>query len=128
MDDRTMDRMTLVAVPAGIAAMVIGVALGSFAALAQTSVPDTTAPSAPAVTHERDLVGLPVRDRDGKAVGHVTRIDRAPTGKIERVEISAGGFLGFGARALVVSPDRIEAGKDEVTLLITYDEVQRQLR
>jgi hypothetical protein len=127
MKDLGIDRTTLIALPAGIAAMVVGVILGSLAALAQTPAPGSTV-APPATTQERDLVGLPVRDRDGKAVGYVTRIDRAPSGKIERVEISAGGFLGFGARSLLISPDRMEPGKDEVTLMITYDEVQRQLR
>jgi uncharacterized protein YrrD len=128
MNDREQDRITMMALPLSVIATIAAVAIGTFAAMAQTPPAETAQAPSIAVTRERDIVGMPVQDKDGKAVGYVTRVDRAPSGQVERVEISSGGFLGFGARSLLVAPDRVETGKDEVTLLITYDEFQRQLR
>jgi hypothetical protein len=38
--------------------------------------------------HDRNLVGAEVDEHDGMIVGHITDVDRAPDGRVERVQVS----------------------------------------
>lgn len=137
MNDREIDRTTFVAVPLTVLATIAALGLTAFAAMADTlSAPparSTTGPTGSIVAgtatmQDRDLVGMKVVDVDGAEVGQVTRVDRLPGGQIDVVEISSGGFLGFGARALTVSPSTLEPGEEQIVLRMPRHEIERKLR
>jgi sporulation protein YlmC with PRC-barrel domain len=88
-------------------------------AVAQDAGPGATpTPAAPATTpavtageavRAADMIGRSVQGSDGKPLGKVKdAVVDAQSGKIQRLVIASGGFLGIGAKNVAVDFDRVE--------------------
>jgi sporulation protein YlmC with PRC-barrel domain len=111
-----------------LSSAVLGTALVSWAALAQTSAPPPAgAPGAPAATAQRPaadanrpmyemkqgkwrssrLIGLNVYSNDDK-IGDINELIVGQDGKIEAVVIGVGGFLGIGEHHVAVPFNQVK--------------------
>ena len=81
---------------------------------APTATPPAVAtPQAPATAGEAvraaDMIGRSVQGSDGKPLGKVRdAVVDARTGKIQKLVIASGGFLGIGAKNVALDFDRVE--------------------
>src|SRR3954449_1134115 len=71
------------------------------------------APATPATAGEAvraaDMIGRPVQGSDGEPLGRVRdAVVDARTGKIRKLVIASGGFLGIGAKNVALDFDRVE--------------------
>jgi hypothetical protein len=66
---------------------------------------------------------MAVFSSDGSKVGTVHSIDAVPDGRITAVNVSTGGFLGFGARLVAIPEGRFTLAGGIVRLAMTADEV-----
>jgi sporulation protein YlmC with PRC-barrel domain len=78
----------------------------------QTTTP-APAPTTPAAAGEAvraaDMIGRSVQGADGKPLGRVRdAVVDAATGKIQRLVIASGGFLGIGAKTVALDFDQVE--------------------
>ena len=79
-----------------------------------TPAAPTTATPAPAATageavRAADMIGRSVQGSDGKPLGKVKdAVVDAASGKIQRLVIASGGFLGLGAKNVALDFDRVE--------------------
>lgn len=71
-----------------------------------------------------DLDGVEVVDAAGDKVGKVKSIVLAPDGQSAHAVISAGGFLGLGAREILVSLDELRLVDDKLAMSATKEEVE----
>lgn len=70
-----------------------------------------------------DLDGAEVVDRAGDKIGDVTHIVLAPDRKSAHAVISTGGFLGMGARDIMVSLDELKPMGDKLQMSATKEEI-----
>ena len=86
---------------------------GTGATAPQTTTP-APAPTIPAATagepvRAADMIGRSVQGSDGKSLGRVKdAVVDAQTGKIQKLVIASGGFLGLGAKNVALDFDRVE--------------------
>jgi sporulation protein YlmC with PRC-barrel domain len=79
----------------------------------QTTTP-APAPTTPAATagetvRAADMIGRSVQGSDGKPLGKVKdAVVDAQSGKIQKLVIASGGFLGLGAKNVALDFDRVE--------------------
>ena len=101
---------------ASAVALLAGVAAAQDAGPGATPTPaaPTTATPAPAATageavRDADMIGRPVQGSDGKPLGKVRdAVVDAQSGKIQKLVIASGGFLGLGAKNVALDFDRVE--------------------
>lgn len=141
MTHHEMNRMTRFAAPIAALALATAATLGSIAAMAQTpapSAPETKAPAAQApqspgaaakpdaapAAKSADMVGMPVVDSTGKSVGSVSKVERLPNGELRTVEISTGGFLGFGAKTIRVPAEKVQRSGEQVVLNLPPEQIK----
>ena len=78
----------------------------------EPSTPATTdmkAPSSGTAVSADDMIGRSVQGSDGKPLGKVKdAIVDAQSGKIQKLVIASGGFLGIGAKNVAVDFDQVE--------------------
>jgi sporulation protein YlmC with PRC-barrel domain len=78
----------------------------------EPSTPATTdmkAPSSGTAVSADDMIGRSVQGSDGKPLGKVKdAIVDAQSGKIQKLVIASGGFLGIGAKNVAVEFDQVE--------------------
>jgi hypothetical protein len=66
-----------------------------------------------AAIHSDDLIGASVRNDRNESIGIVDALLISPDGKVAGIILDVGGFLGVGARQVVVRMNQISmAGKD----------------
>lgn len=70
------------------------------------------------------LRGMPVYSADGKDLGKVVDVVRAPDGKIQAVNIDVGRFLGIGDRVVTIDRSRFEELADSIRLRMDSDAVK----
>jgi hypothetical protein len=70
-----------------------------------------------------ELDGVEVVDSTGDKIGEVKRIVLAPDHKSAHAVISAGGFLGMGARDIMVSLDELKPMDDKLQMSATKEEI-----
>ncbi len=70
------------------------------------------------------LQNMPVYSADGKDLGKVVEIQRAPDGKIQSVQIQIGRFLGLGDKVVTINPDQIQQMADRIMLRMNGDQVR----
>jgi sporulation protein YlmC with PRC-barrel domain len=101
---------------ASAVALLAGVAAAQDAGPGATPTPaaPTTATPAPAATageavRAADMIGRSVQGSDGKPLGKVKdAVVDAQSGKIQKLVIASGGFLGLGAKNVALDFDRVE--------------------
>ena len=78
----------------------------------QTTTPApalTTPAAAGAAVRAADMIGRSVQGSDGKPLGKVRdAVVDAQSGKIQKLVIASGGFLGLGAKNVALDFDRVE--------------------
>lgn len=84
---------------------------------------------APAMDH--GLVGMPVRNGQGKELGEVANILATKGGRIDAIILEAGGVLGVGATEYVVPWDRVQiasgqGGQTYVMVDVPADKVEAE--
>jgi hypothetical protein len=113
-------------------------------ALAQTqsppaspqSPPAATVPQAtpPATSPERkfaapsdtaDLAGLTAKSSDGMNLGTVYGATMDPGGKVTRIALRVGGFLGFGAHMVILPEGSFRRVNDTLQVNMTRDDVNK---
>lgn len=88
-------------------------------ATARTSIGDN-----PLYTRSADdLDGVEVVDGTGDKIGEVKQIVLAPDRRSAHAVISAGGFLGMGARDIMVSLDELKPMGDKLQMSATKEEI-----
>ncbi len=98
-------------------------AAGSMAAGSRTTA-GTSVGDNPLYTRSADdLDGVEVVDSTGDKIGDVKQIVLAPDRKSALAVISAGGFLGMGARDIVVSLDELRPMDDKLQMSATKEEI-----
>jgi len=66
-----------------------------------------------AAMHSNDLIGASVRNDRNESIGTVDALLISPDGKVAGIILDVGGFLGVGARQVVVRMDQLSmVGKD----------------
>jgi hypothetical protein len=70
------------------------------------------------------LKGMPAFSADGKSLGEVVEVVRAPDGKVQAIHVQVGRFLGIGDRVVTVDGDAFEELADRIKLRITGDAVR----
>jgi sporulation protein YlmC with PRC-barrel domain len=103
---------------ASAVALLAGVAAAQDAGPGATPTPaaptTTPAPTTPAATageavRAADMIGRSVQGSDGKPLGKVKdAVVDAQSGKIQKLVIASGGFLGLGAKSVALDFDRVE--------------------
>lgn len=75
-----------------------------------------------------ELVGREVVDKAGQVVGSISKVDTLPSGEIRNVEISTGGFLGFGAKTMRVPGDKIERTGQQLVLNLPPEQIKTMMQ
>src|SRR5262245_10925998 len=70
------------------------------------------------------LRGMPAYSADGRDLGKVVDVVRAPDGKVQAVRIEVGRFLGIGDRIVTIDRSRFEELADRIRLRINSDAVR----
>ncbi len=70
------------------------------------------------------LTGMPVFSSDGKDLGSVISVKRAPDGKIQTVQIQAGRFLGLGDKTVTIDADQLQELANQIKLRLNADQVR----
>ena len=83
--------------------------------------PDRSKPIAP--REAATLVRMAVLSSDGSKVGTVESVSTGPDGSVKSIFIRTGGFLGFGARLVVIPEGRFTRNGNNIQLGMTADEV-----
>lgn len=65
------------------------------------------------------LLGATVRNANGEIVGKIEDVYVSPKGEMKSVVLSVGGFLGIGARYVLMSWSDIDVGREKETLALT---------
>jgi sporulation protein YlmC with PRC-barrel domain len=68
------------------------------------------------------LEDMEVVGGDGNEVGEVEEVLANPAGQIVAVTVEAGGFLGIGAKEVVVGLDRLRLTDDRLVTDLTKDQ------
>jgi hypothetical protein len=67
---------------------------------------------------------LPAYSADGKDLGKVVDVVRAPDGKVQSVNIEVGRFLGLGDRVVTIDRNNFEELADRIRLRMNSDAVR----
>jgi cysteine rich repeat protein/PRC-barrel domain protein len=70
------------------------------------------------------LRGLPAFSSDGKDLGQVVKVERAPDGKIQSVQIQVGRLLGLGEKTVTIEGNKIEQLADRVRVMMNSDQIR----
>ncbi len=70
------------------------------------------------------LTGMPVFSSDGKDLGSVVSVKRAPDGKIQTVQIQAGRFLGLGDKTVTIDASQLQELANQIKLRLNADQVR----
>lgn len=70
------------------------------------------------------LRGMPVFSSDGKNLGQIIQVERAPDGKIQSVQIQVGRLLGLGEKVITIDGDKIEQLADRMRLLMNSNQIR----
>ena len=70
------------------------------------------------------LKGLPAFSSDGKDLGQIVKVDRAPDGKIQSVQIQVGRLLGLGEKTVTIEGNKIEQLADRVRVMMNSDQIR----
>jgi len=91
-------------------ALLAGVAVAQDAGPGATPAAPTTTPAPAATAGEAaDMIGRSVQGSDGKPLGKVRdAVVDARSGKIQKLVVASGGFLGLGAKNVALDFDRVE--------------------
>lgn len=122
-------------------ALLLATSLGAAGAVAQTTAPDAATGSPPAAkpmaprtdaakkaaknAAKSALIGLPAFSLDGKQVGAVKSVVKAPDGKISEVVLSRGGVLGIGARTATIPADKIDRKGKQIVIALPEKDISR---
>ena len=90
-----------------------------------TDLPKTVPATRPADPAQNPLIGLAVFSSDGSKLGTVDTIDGEPDGKITAINITTGGFLGFGTKVVAIPQGKFQRVGGIVRLDMTADEVSK---
>lgn len=73
-----------------------------------------------------NMKGATVQGADGSKIGDIDKVLTDPDNKIVAVTVDAGGFLGIGAKEVVMPLDQMQydAGKKQFTASIGKDDVK----
>lgn len=111
------------------------------AAAPSTMPSDQSASLAPGTLHEikgdtatapglnisaKDLSGMDIYGTDGKKIGDVKKVLGDNSNSIKAVTMDVGGFLGIGAREVVLPIDKVQKGteKDRLQVSMSKDDIQ----
>jgi hypothetical protein len=70
------------------------------------------------------LRGLPAFSSDGKDLGQVVKVERAPDGKIQSVQLQVGRLLGLGEKTVTIEGNKIEQLADRVRVMMNSDQIR----
>lgn len=75
---------------------------------------------------KKDLTGMDIYGSDGKKIGDVDKVLADSSNSVKAVTADVGGFLGIGAREVVIPIDKLSKGseKDRLQVSMTKDEIQ----
>jgi sporulation protein YlmC with PRC-barrel domain len=92
-----------------------------------TAAKDEPAPEKMDSSHVRasKWIGKGVEGTDGKDIGKVADLILDKDGKVQKVVLSVGGFLGIGDKHVAVAPDQVKFGADDK---LTTSMSQEQLK
>ena len=117
------------------AALIATIAAPQRAALAQAAAPAVTAADLREVEDEQlqvaalggvnagRLEDMEVIGADGKELGTVEEVLADPAGQVVAVTVEAGGFLGVGAKEVVVQLDQLRLAEDRLTTSLTKEQL-----
>jgi hypothetical protein len=72
------------------------------------------------------LSGMDIYGPDGKKIGDVDKVLADSSNQIKAVTADVGGFLGIGAKEVVIPIDQLQKGqKDRLQTSMTKDEIQK---
>lgn len=76
---------------------------------------------------KKDLTGMDIYGSDGKKIGDVDKVLADSSNSIKAVTADVGGFLGIGAREVVIPIEKLQKGseKDRLQVSMTKDEIQK---
>jgi sporulation protein YlmC with PRC-barrel domain len=76
---------------------------------------------------KKDLTGMDIYGSDGKKIGDVDKVLADSSNSVKAVTADVGGFLGIGAREVVIPIDKLQKGpeKDRLQVTMTKDELQK---
>jgi len=74
------------------------------------------------------LLGASVRNAAGELVGKIEDVYIARTGEVKSVVLSVGGFLGIGARYVLMSWNDVGVDRRDQTLVLTVDATKDAIR
>lgn len=76
---------------------------------------------------KKDLTGMDIYGADGKKIGDVDKVLADGSNSVKAVTADVGGFLGIGAREVVIPIDKLQKGPDKNRLQVTMtkDELQK---
>jgi hypothetical protein len=95
-----------------ISAALLACVLASPSAIAQTTAPTSSAAEAPHPAtgqwRASKLVGVDLYNEQNENIGEVDDVIIDPSGKVDGVIVSAGGFLGMGEHHVLMKLDQIK--------------------
>jgi sporulation protein YlmC with PRC-barrel domain len=94
-----------------------------------TSPEATTAPAAgmaAGALHAKDMLGLNVRTPNNENVGEISDIVMTKEGSADGVVVDVGGFLGMGAKPVMLGWDSLQVTKDENGKLAAVANLSRE--
>jgi len=78
-----------------------------------------TATAAGLNINAKDLGGMDIYGADGKKIGDVDKVLADNSNAIKAVTVDVGGFLGVGAREVIVPIDRLQKGAEKNRLQVS---------
>jgi hypothetical protein len=75
----------------------------------------------------KDLADMSVYGTDGKKIGGVNKVLADNSNDIKAITLDVGGFLGMGAKEVVLPIDKLQKGteKDRLQTSLTKDEIEK---
>lgn len=70
------------------------------------------------------LKGLQAFSSDGKELGQIVKVERAPDGKIQSVQLQVGHLLGLGEKTVTIDGNKIEQLADRVRVMMNSDQIR----
>jgi sporulation protein YlmC with PRC-barrel domain len=75
---------------------------------AMTSTPAPTPIAAGSMWRSSKMIGVDIYDTAGEKVGDISEVLLDTSGRVSGYVIGVGGFLGMGARDIMVTPDKLK--------------------